>query len=299
MPDKRVKKLLTLISILLFFLIFAAVFFSRSPILIVTDTSFDRLYGSVRLRQKVSSISREFFCRVIPVTVSESAGPDLIAIAVETVSPKPRAVLFPYRYMEGARFYKNNRPDAPVLVIGGGNTSVSEESALTYVTTDTVTDIYRAGLCAAFLAGDERALFFSDGILPGQYREAFREGLRFRGSLADPIFINATVDYSSFTGVGCVVVAGPAVRFLDRNLKIPVILFSWTDPGLTPRTVKIVFDDSPWALAAEAIRSLPSAGGEILLSSAPEVLKDRIGEKKDFRLLGDFVKEEFEKNENN
>jgi len=296
MLDKRLKKFLPLFIVLFVFLITLLVFVSRAPILIVSDISFNRIYGPMRLKLKGFSISREYFRRVIEVSVAESAGPDLVAIAVEAISRRPYAVLFPYRYLEGARYYKNSRPKVPVLVVGGRNPAPHEETDLCFVVTDLATDLYRAGIGAAYIAADERVLLFSDGSLPNQYREAIREGLRMQGSLMDPIFVNSSVDYSSFSGVGCIIVAGPASRFLERNLKIPVVLFSWIDPGVTPRTVKIVFDDSPWALAIQALKSLPSDGEELLLSSEPQILKDRIEDKKDFRLISAYLKEELEKN---
>jgi hypothetical protein len=94
-----------------------------------------------------------------------------------------------------------------------------------------------------------------------------------------------------------VVIAGPAANFLDQDLEIPVILFSWADPGLTPRTVKLIFDDSPPALSVPAIRSFFAADtDEILVPSEPLLLFERfekfetMEEKKEFRKLRNLMK---------
>ena len=83
------------------------------------------------------------------------------------------------------------------------------------------------------------------------------------------------------------------MRFLEQGLDIPLLLFSWTDPAMTPQTVKIVFNDSIWAMAPRALKSMPPPGGEILIPSLAQVLKDRIEEKGDFRRLRAIVQGKF------
>ena len=269
-------------------------FWFRSPVLVVTDSSFNQLYGPLRFYLKGIVTSLKFFRRLITVTVAESAGSDLIRLAVEGSSRLPGMVLFPYRYIQGAQQYKEAHPAIPVFVMGGGNPKPRGEAAFTFVTTDTAQDLYRAGLCAAILNGEGKSiLFFTDGVLSDAYRKAFQEGLRAQGFLNDPVYANASADYSSYSSIGCVVVDGPASKFIDRNLKIPVILFSWVDPATTPRAVKLVFDDSPLALAAGVLRSLPPAG-EVLIPSEPIPLPDRIDGKKDFRNIQALIKEKFQ-----
>ena len=282
----RYKKFFPLGVFVLLLLSLAGVFFLRSPVVIVTDPSFLKLYGEDRSRLKTITNSLELFRRFVPVVVDESAGARLTGIAVEQAFRSPGAVLFPYRYMEGARLYKQNHPEVPVLVIGQRDQKSPDqgEKSLRFVRTDMDLDLYRAGLCAAFLArGSSRVLFFNDGSLQFQYREAFREGLRSQGVSLDAVYLDAAADYSSYTGVGCVVVAGPAVKFLEKNLKIPIILFSWADPSMTPRTVKLIFDDSPLAVAVKAMKA--SSSGEILISSQPVLFPDRIEEKNEFQKL--------------
>ena len=298
----RVKKFLPLIIVLLVFLTLGVTFLSRSPVLIVTDPSFNLMYGIQRQRMKVIKASTQLFRRVVPVLVDERVGPDLVVLVVEEASRSPWAVLFPHRYLEGAQFYKNSHPEVPVLVMEGRSpkprASVPAETQLIFFDMDTAGDLYRAGLCAAVITGDaKRVLFFSDEPLPNFYREAFRAGLRDLGFLGDPIYVSASsLDSSSYSDVGCAVVTGPAARFLERNQNIPMILFSWIDPALTPRTVKILFDDSPLALAVRVLKALPGSTGDILVSSQPMLFLDRIEEKKDFRALQGILKGNFQKN---
>jgi len=297
MRDFRgIKKYLPLIVIFLFISIPLGVFLFRSPVLIVTDSSFTQVYGPLRLKLKGLKVSAELFRRVAAVTVAESAGPDLAALIVEKTARSPKAVFFPYRYLQAARMYKENRPKTQVFITGGQKPV--GETELCFVLTDTAEDLYRAGLCASMLAGGKRVIIFMDGTMRSENREAFREGLRAQGSTSDPIYLNTQSDYSPYSDIGCVVIAGAVVRYLDRSLAIPIILFSWADPAETPLTVKLSFDDSPWALAAGVLKS-PSAfsaeSREILIPSQASVVSGRIEDKNDFRKLQGLIKENFRK----
>ena len=294
------KKIIIFLTcfILLIIIIFGVIFriySSRPPLLIVTDSSFETLYGEQRLKRIGSRLSRKLFRRIIPVFVSETAGFDLIAIAVEDAHESPEAVFFPFRYFDGARFYNDSHPEIPVYILAGANQRTREETALPFIRTDTRADLFRAGLCAALFAGDDRILFLSDGNFTNEQLEAFQEGLRIQGYLETPLWVNSLAAIPSLDDVGCVIVTSVAPVFLDENSSVPVLLFSWIDHSLTPSSVKVIFDDSPWTLIPEAFESLPPPGEEIFISSMPVVLKDRIAEKKDFRKLKNLLKENFEK----
>jgi hypothetical protein len=305
----RIKKYLPLFTGLLLFSIsvtLVGAFLSRSPVLIVTDSSFFQLYGPQRLKQKERRAALKLFRQFIPVTVSESAGADLIAIAVEDAFPSPWAVLFPSRYLEGARLYKESKPEIPVLVLGRSDTMEAKETPITLVFTDAKVDLYRAALCAAQLAGEKKILIFDDGLFLHEDRESLKEELKKRGFPEEPVFQSPSINYNSYPEIGCVVVTGPVSGFVDKNLDIPLILFSWTDPALTPRTVKLIFDDSPWALAPIALKFfLPAPTGpepetlrmgEILVPSEPVILQGRLDQKRDFWKLRRQLKEKFQKN---
>ena len=290
----RKKYLLFAIIPLIIFLGLAVVYLSRSPVLIVSDFSFETLYGQNRLKRQESRISRALFRKLIRVTVDEGAGPDLIALAVEGAHKSPWAVLFPYRYIEGARNFLNFRPDVPVLVMAGGARGIQAEEKFAIINTDTALDLYRAGLCAALIAGENRVFFVSDGTLTDELKDTFQEGLRAQGHLEDAIWTTAGFDYSSRTDLGCVVVAGTANVFFEMKLPVPMILFSWMDPSYTPSPVLLVFNDSPLVFAVKALKLFPKGGEEVSFSSSTLVFKDRIAEKRDFRKLMGFVKENFQ-----
>ena len=286
--SRRIKILLfsVFIALLLVFGIFLGVFFSRPPVLIVTDYSFSLLYGPERLERQLRRISSSFFRRVIPVLIDETAGPELVAIAAEEAYGQPWAVIFPYRYLDGARRYMDTMPDTPVYVVGGSERIAI--GAFSFISTDSNIDLFRAGMAAALFTGEKRPLFFSDGALSEDLREFFRQGLRENGCLQEPLFLNASSSYSSWSEIGCVVVAGPAAAFAEQNMDIPVILFSWIDPSFTPETVKVVFDDSHLTLALEALND-PSEG-VVFLPSSPSILRDRIGEKDIYLKLKDIIR---------
>ena len=107
--SRKLKKRLPLLIILFVFLTACIVFLLQPPVLIVTDASFLQLYGSLRFRVSQARVSLELFRMVRPVQVAESAGADIAALIVESASKAPGAVLFPYRYQEAARFYREKK----------------------------------------------------------------------------------------------------------------------------------------------------------------------------------------------
>jgi len=265
------------------------------------------VYGSKRLREIELRLSRKLFRRIIPVYVDENAGPDIISFAVEDAFPLPLAVLFPHRYMEGADYYKENHPEIPVYVTSGRNQSSTAKEAVYFIRTDIKTDLYRAGLCAALFAGEESVILISNGTVPDENKEAFTEGLLAQGYTAAPVYRNTSYNFSSGDDLGCAVIVGQAGDFFVKRPTTPAILFSWSDPGIVPRSVKVVFDDSPYALSYKGFDLISSikkirkrdsekgdGGNEVFVSSVPTVFKERIEKKADFIMLKDYVKKEFQ-----
>jgi len=284
-----------IIPVLAFFII-RGVFLSRSPMLVVTDASFKTLYGSERLSKMESRLSNRLFRRVIPVYVNENAWSDQISLAAQDAFQKPLAVLFPYRYLGGANDYKENNPDTPVYLTAGRNQTSRAKEAVSVIRTNIKTDYYRAGLCAALFAGEGRILFISDEYVQYELRDIFREGLRAQDYTEDPYWGRYDTEFSAYSDVSCAVIAGPVGDFFEKKPDTPVILFSWVDPDFTPKSVKVIFDDSPYVLALKESRlfSTASEEGEIFISSVPTVLKDRIEKKDDYKKLESLVKREYE-----
>jgi hypothetical protein len=309
-------RILLIIGLLLFFMITvpAFVFVFRAPALIITDTSFAALYGTSRIRRRQAVVSLALFRRVKPVTVADGVGSDVLMFAIEEVASRPYCVLFPYRYSEAAKRYREQAPEIPVVLmegrINGPGQAVGAEGVLTF-RTDRETDYYRAGLCAGSIgvsrqkaenmgeAGVERSgktgpenpepgrvAFLYDRFSRIEERDLFARGLREAGLETAPLFVNSANQIADTRDIACVVLAGSGAEYLDRNLKIPVILFSWLDPALTPRETVLIFDDSAWALAVPAVRMAVKEGqfGEKIPSKVL-IFSARIADNRVFRKL--------------
>ncbi|MDR2634013.1 MAG: hypothetical protein LBC51_10400 [Treponema sp.] len=248
-------------------------FLFRAPVLFVTDASFNALYGLRRVGIKRLEITLMMMRRIKPVLIGENAGPDIVMFAVEEAHSAPYGVLFPYRYYEGAGRYAAQFPHVPIFILGARNQDPQVPGTI-FVGTDTMLDLYRAGLCAGIIAQQTASregepitqgevLFFQNEAISSEYREAFSIGLREQGFTKEPKYLNIKQDYVDIIqNLSCVVMQGQATLFLERNLEIPVILFSWIDPDLTSKAVKLVVDDSPWAVAGKTIAMIPGRKGE-------------------------------------
>jgi len=198
--------------------------------------------------------------------------------------------------MGGGNDYKENNPDTPVYITMGRNQTSRARGAVSYIRTDIKTDYYRAGLCAALFAGEGSILFISDEYVQYELRAVFIEGLRAQDYTEDPYWGRYDTDFLSVNNPACAVIAGPVGDFFEKIPDTPVILFSWVDPDFTPRSVKVIFDDSPYVLALKEYRLFSTAGeeSEVFISSVPTILKDRIEKKDDYKKLESLVKMEYE-----
>jgi hypothetical protein len=260
----------------------AAFYRLRAPALLVLDEEFTFLYGTGRSAAKKAELSLRLFRRVLVAPIAAGASPDVAAFAAAAAADRPRAALFPARHRQGAARYAEQAPGIPVGVLGGGALFRPEEAeGFRFVETDKKTDLYRAGRCAALFALRDGGgvLFFAGDLIDLEDREAFVRGLRDQGFGEEPLFVDRGMEYAPPEGLlSCVVMGSPAENYPESNPPVPVILFSWLDPALTPRPVKIIFDDSPWALALGATRALGREGDIPPLPSEALLLRDRIGD---------------------
>jgi hypothetical protein len=284
------RKVFFLAGLFLILALPGLVFFLRSPVLIVTDTSFLSLYGSRRIREKQAAASIRLFRRVKPVIVAENAGTDVFVFAVEEADSRPYCVIFPSRYYEGALRYAGQFPLIPVLSLGAGpGGSHPETGRLVSAGIHREADLYRAGRCAGLIV-EKSAETWEGGngenilVLPGHAlspadRRVLLAGLREQGIETAPRFLNSAAEAAGFQGISCVILAGPAAEYLEKNLKIPVILFSWLDPALTSRETVMIFDDSPWALAVPAVKLAVRGEGGVNIPSGTVFPRGRIADK--------------------
>jgi hypothetical protein len=238
--------------IVLVLVIAGIIFWLRAPVLLISDASMNLLYGESRARLKQAELSLKLFRRLKTVLVSEDAGTEIIIAALNATAKNPRAVLFPYRYAAAAYRYKEENPNIPAIILEGR--SQISKSPLGIVT-DTEADLFRAGICAAFLAGENEGaiLVFHDNTLTAGAKEAFEKGLLAQGSLKKPLYLEDFFGLSEGENVSCAVILGQGARFFEENSYIPAILFSWIDPEMTPANVKVIFCDSPWSQAYGAL----------------------------------------------
>jgi hypothetical protein len=266
-------------------------FFFRSPVLIVTDAPFLSLYGPGRIRERRMAASFRLFRRVKPVIIAEGAGMDVVVFAVEEAASKPYCVIFPSRYYEGGRRYAEQFPGIPVISLGAA-AAESRPGAGRLISAGIrrEADLYRAGRCAGLMVQKARETEGPDGegdilVLPGQAllpadRSALLAGLREEGIEKEPRFLNVSAEAAGLQGVSCVILTGPAAEYLEKNLKIPVILFSWLDPALTSRETVMIFDDSPWALAVPAVKLAVRGDAGVNIPSETVFPRGRIADKK-------------------
>jgi hypothetical protein len=259
----------------------AALFRLRAPLLLALDEEFIFLYGSRRSARKQTELSLRLFRRVAVARIADGASPDVVAFAAAAAAARPYAALFPARHRQGAGRYAEQVPGIPVGVFGGGALfRPGENEGFRFIETDKKTDLYRAGRCAALFAlrGGGRALFFAGDLIDRDDRDAFERGLRDQGYMDAPIIVERGTEYVISEGLSCIVMTSPTESSLENNSSLPTILFSWIDPGFTARGVKIIFDDSPWALAFASAKALQRDGPLPPEASEALALWDRIGD---------------------
>jgi hypothetical protein len=274
------------LSILGVLVLGTVLFMLRSPVLMVADDEYIGLYGFRRSWVKQIEISLKMFRRFKVVRMAEGAAPDVIAFVVNEAAPRPYAALFPFSYEQGARRYAEQSPGIPVGVFGDGSQTrrtgglPAEENGLVFIKTDRAADFYRAGRCAALFALQDGGgiLFFTGDMVTWNDKDAFLKGLRDQGFENFPVFVDIGEDYTLPRTLSCVVMTRAEESYLDNNPTAPSILFSWMDPGITPREIKVIFDDSPWALAAAAVKTLHRKEEEVPILSEILIPKGRIGD---------------------
>lgn len=279
------------------FLLFAAlcllaalVFFCRKPIILVTDKPFIQLYGIKRDKSARIILSIKHFRRVKTIEIASEAGPDLVAQAAASLSQRPYAVFFPYRYREGANRYLKERPDILVFVMGGRNRPDGKPDQPWWFCSDSVTDMYRAGLLTGELALQEPekggAALYHDR-LGADETAAFKQGLEDQGWKEEPFIstnTETTLRYLREKTACLVIYKKGDIRFYDEMGKS--ILFSWMDTAFTSGRTAALFDDSPWAQLGPALKLLkkekisPGMTGFSLIPSDISVFRRNFGQKK-------------------
>jgi hypothetical protein len=286
----KVKQLIIAISVfvLIAVLIPLFVFFSRSPVLIVTEQTFVGFYGAERLRRETSLASFLLFRPVKNVFVANDTGDDIVSLAVSEISERPFCVLFPLRFARSAQLYRQQNPQNSVVILEGRYSENERPSAFAIgrntseyflFKTDIDSDFYRAGMTAGAIVSSTaddnqygRIVVFLESNLLSQARGAFLRGLNdFMIQERPPelqnteLILPATRFFTSFaqfsetSDISCVVLAGIGTEYIEKKTGVPVIFFTWLDPSFVPDDTVVVINDSPWVQAVEAVKMV-SAG---------------------------------------
>jgi hypothetical protein len=239
-------------------------YLARPPLVIVVDEAFLEIYGKKRANMRRYVLSASLLRRAVFAMVAQDADQEAIVFSVSAASKAPYMALFPERYLGGADRYAAAIEEAglsgktrTVVLDSGDGRGVSIGNAES-LQLDRETDLYRAGMCAAILAKDGVVVVYYQGSLSEAHRAAFTEGLVAAGHTKDPVFSRST-DSVPQAEAGCAVLLSAinAKAFAEKK-NIPIVLFSWLDPESTPNGVRVVFDDSPLAIAAQAVKSVPA-----------------------------------------
>jgi hypothetical protein len=243
-------------------------------VLVVSDESFELLYGKRRQvkKQLLSSLKHWRLFKVIPI--AEETTPELMVDVVAAAHRNPYCTIFPSRYMDAAHKYTEKFPHTKVVVTG----STERNEQLNTVKTDDLNDLYRAGQYIAFLSRErptQTILVFPSGTFSDEQRLALQAGWKAHGEERFLVVVRdpSAIDYQA--GGAIILGTGAVSSFLEQNKDIPIVLFSWLDPALTSQSVKVVFDDSVWTCIDNILKA--TEVGEI--SSQPIVLKNRITQK--------------------
>ncbi|MCL2441028.1 MAG: hypothetical protein FWD14_04760 [Treponema sp.] len=247
------KKRLLLSALILAVCLPLIIFSFRSPVLIVVEESFIRLYGDERLKKDAFKTSLAIFRPIKTVNIANDAGDDIIPYAVMEVSSRPFCVIFPVRFSRSASMYREKNNKTSIVILTGRETQTEEPEAFNgfYVyRTDIDADFYRAGRAAAIFAGEKGniAVFIDSNqnlLIGAQIRDSFLRGARQQNAAGQISFFTDFPDFPDDFDPSCVVLAGSGIDFLDRKAGIPVILFSWLNPSAAPLDIVLIIDDSP------------------------------------------------------
>jgi hypothetical protein len=281
MPAARVRPIAAL-CLLLAAAGAVSAFLLRAQVLVVTDSSFEAVYGVQRAAYARTVLSLRLFRPVRRARVADTASSSAVVLAASAASDsRPTlCVLFPPYYSEAAAAYAASRPDIPAVVafpLFFDRAGVSLGAAVAVVP-DPRTEGYRAGrAAAASLLGAERSAGRSAGgaadprvlvrIRSGSsdpFVAGLAAGLLAGGIRSEPVPFDPEAPTPRAGGVGDFLVdaaPGSPRPEIDPFADTPQLVFSWSDPALMPASVVRVFDDSVYALAPSAVRAAREGGG--------------------------------------
>ncbi len=274
-------------------------YLARSPVLIVADQTSLLLCGETQIRTETFDASLSLFRRVKTIPIADDAGDDIIRFAVTEASSRPFCVLFPLRFAQAARVYREQNPSVPTVILEGRFPEGANPASLAGIVsggdvgdyflykTDIEADFYRAALAASLLDREKNGqiVVFLESHIQTQAREAFRRALEDTEKPLKTQFLDSFSRFSNSDDISCVVIAGAGYEYLDKYKDVPVIFFSWIDPRFIPIDTALVLNDSPWAQTAEAARMVKTGITQGKIKSKINVLFGNNIEKSTLRAL--------------
>jgi len=204
------------------------------------------------------------FRQVKIVPVADDVSDDILHYAVADASSNPFCVLFPLRFARGARLYREHNQDVPVVLLEGrfaegtnpsffGIGSATDDYFI--YKTDISGDFFHAGLVAAAIDGEKNGRFvvFVEPGIQSSIRDAFLDGLGPEKSQKVSFFTSFSQFYE-IPDISCVIIAGIGHDYMEKYTGNPVIYFTWINPMYLPADVFMIFNDSPWAQAIDAVK---------------------------------------------
>ena len=285
---KHKRKIFILGGVLFIFCAIALFFKLRSPVLLVTDEPFILLYGKRRTQIQQVRASFALGRRVQQVIVADTAGSDLLVLALEEAAARPWCAVFPHRYGDAARRYHEQFPEINTILLSGRagplnqqNPQIPDDEQLFFdFSTDEPLDAYRAGRFALIFCGEENGnvpVFMkrNDQFLG---KDAFLNGFSYTETEAQPRFYETFSQLTLNEEFPVAVIAGSGYEYLDKNPLSPVILYTWLDPAFTSREIQVIMDDSVWAQLPDAVKLVKQGQKTGQIPSRPLIFSRRIAD---------------------
>ena len=128
-------------------------------------------------------------------------------------------------------------------------------------------------------------VLWQDRFVQAGGRELVSRGVMEQNPESAVVFANSITDMPDIKGISCVVLTSAGAEYLEKNPRMPVILFSWLDPDLAAKELVVLFDDSVWALIVPAARMALQRQSEGKIPSKPLIFFGKIGDNTIFRML--------------
>lgn len=252
------------------------IFFMRAPVILVSDMYFSEVYGARSEQVKRLEASFKCFTQIKIVRILEEET-DTISIAesIQRSSRNPKAVFFPFAYSNAAEYYASTivpaqKGNTKTFVFLDRNQASQDLKPYYYVRSDTDIDFHRAGTCAAVLGtiganssdveAQKKSIYFISNLLLNQAeKESFIEGIQ-EGLFPGRIDFISGYENRNWDTAAAIVIYGPAPAFLQAQVEVPIILFSWyNSASYLPRSIKVLVDDSPYFVIPNILKQARNA----------------------------------------